>query len=127
MEPTEKKRAAATEAPEPSPEQVQQILGQAILTALVGLIVLGLCYFYFIWRQNSELTTSLLDMNSQSKNAQQFTDYYRSFVNDLASYSQQHPDVLQMLVRSGVEVPREQKQRPSSLMDAPPLPAPPSQ
>ena len=109
------------------PEQeVQKVLGQAVLTGLVALLLLVFSFSYFIWKQNRELGALLIQITAQSKNAQNIDNFFNSFVYDLGAYSQQHPEVLQIMAQSGFDVGQQQQRPgPAPRREMPPLPAPP--
>jgi hypothetical protein len=112
---------------EPSPEEIQKIFGQAVLTGLVALTLFALTFIFYVWKQKQELSDSLAQMLPQSKRAQDFDHFYNNFIYDLTAYSQQHPEILQVLAQSGVEM--EQQTRPigkPARQELPPMPAPPS-
>lgn len=109
---------------EPSPEEVQKMLGQALLTGIVSILLLVFSFSYFMWKQNQQLGEVLMQLSQQSKGAQNFDTFYNNFIYDLSMYSQQHPEVLQMLAQSGIEI--QQTQRPKAGGPMPPLPAPPA-
>lgn len=108
----------------PSAEDTQKMFGQAVVTSLIALTLFALSFFYFVWKQNHELNELLIRMGTQSKNAQSFDRFYNNFVYDLSIYSQQHPEVLQMLTQSGVDV-AQQTGRPAH-QELAPLPPPPA-
>ena len=108
---------------ESSPEDIQKMFGQALLTGLIALLLLTCSFIYFMWKQKTELGEMLTQLSQQSKGAQNFDTFYTNFIYDLTLYSQQHPELLQILAQSGVEV----QQRPLAPAGGlPPLPAPPA-
>jgi hypothetical protein len=116
----------------PSEQDAQRMLGQAVLTGLVALLLLVFSFSYFIWKQNRELGDLLIQGTNQSKSAQNIDNFFNSFVYDLSLYSQQHPEVLQIMAQSGFDVsqqPRAPAPAPAAAAPRggmPPLPAPPS-
>jgi hypothetical protein len=109
----------------PPAEEIQKMLGQAVLTGLVALLLLTCSFIYFIGKQKSELGDLLVQMSPQSKDAQNIDTFFNNFIYDLTAYSQQHPDVLQILVQSGFDVQQQQQQGGGAKRDMPPMPAPP--
>jgi hypothetical protein len=117
----EKKPAAGAVT---SPEEIQEMFGQAVLTGLIALVFFAITYSCFVWKQNKELLDQLSQLTPQAQQARDMEGIYQSFVNDLTAYSQQHPDVMQVLMRSGVEV--SQRPAPPAIPgELPPMPAPP--
>jgi uncharacterized protein HemX len=115
------KKTAQQIEPLPAAE-VQKIMAQAIVTGLVALLILGLSFFYYVWKQNRTLQSQMLELTEQAQVAQRVEVQYQGFVNDLSAYSQAHPDVLQVLLQSGIEVPQA-RPAPGELA---PLPLPPT-
>jgi len=111
---------------QPSNEEIQKMFGQALLTGLVALLLLTCSFIYFIGKQKSEMSDALVQLAPQSKEAQSIDTFFNNFIYDLTAYSQQHPEILQILVQSGFDV-QQQQQQGGAKRDMPPLPAPPTQ
>jgi hypothetical protein len=118
----EKKPAAAE--PATSPEEIQEMFGQAVLMGLLALVFFAITYSCFVWKQNKELLDQLSQLTPQAQQARDMEGVYQNFVNDLSAYSRQHPDVVQVLMRSGIEV-SQTPPPPSIPGELPPMPAPP--
>lgn len=94
--------------PEPSPsstpENVQAIFGQAVLTGLAALLLLALSFSFFVWRQNTELNNALMQMTEQQKSAEEFLKFHDLLVQDLAAQAQHNPEIAQILARQGIGI-----------------------
>ena len=111
----------------PPEQEVQKILAKSVLIGLVALLLLVLSFSYFVWRQNREQGSLLIQLSEQNKGSKNFENFFNGFINDLTAYSQQHPEILQMLVQSGIEVQQQAKQGKREIPPLPAPPAPPSQ
>ena len=119
------KNSNSKETGTPPAEEVQKMLGQAVLTGLVAVLLLVLSFSYFIWKQNREMGEHLIQISQQSKGAQNLDTFFNNFIYDLTAYAQQHPDVLQILAQSGFDV--QQQQGAPGRRELPPMPPPPAE
>lgn len=107
-----------------SPENIQKIFGHAVLTGLVGLLLLAFSFSYYVWRQSRELNDIIFQLSEQKKAAENFSNFYNSFLNEVANYSQQHPEIITILAKQGISV--QQPAQPQN-RGMPPMPPPPAQ
>jgi len=105
---------AATESdPAQSPWKLLLLLGVAGLAASVS-------FNFLLFQQNSMLKQQFARQTEQSRRLEQTKNACQSLIQDIVNFSNQHPDVLEILARHGaikfVSAPSE----------PPPIPPPPS-
>ena len=105
-----------------SPEETQEIFGQAVITGLIALLLVASTYCYFVMKLNKRMRAHLEEIAPQVQDLQKLDSQLSNLLNDMSGFSQQHPEMRQLLAKYGIQTQQPAPQEPGQL---PPLPPPP--